>query len=111
MNRCVIIGGAPIENYREIRKYLKTDDYIICCDSGLMHCEGLCIQPNLIIGDFDSWNGPMLPEETMRLPREKDDTDTMAAVREAVRRGFEEFLLLGVFGKRMDHTRALLMQL
>ena len=30
----------------------------------------------------------------------------MAAVREAARRGFEEFLLLGVFGERMDHTLA-----
>lgn len=106
MKRCVIIGGAPIGNYSEIRKYLKTDDFIICCDSGLKHREGLGIEPDLIIGDFDSWNGPVIPAETVRLSREKDDTDTMAAVREADRRGFENYLLLGVFGKRMDHTLA-----
>ena len=106
MKRCVIIGGAPIRNYSVLRNYLKPDDFFIFCDSGLKHREGLCAEPDLIIGDFDSWDGPMLPAETVKLPREKDDTDTMAAVREADRRGFEEFLLLGVFGERMDHTLA-----
>lgn len=38
------------------------------------------------------------------LPREKDDTDTVYAAREAVRRGFEEYLLIGVVGGRFDHT-------
>ncbi|MCF0120032.1 MAG: thiamine diphosphokinase, partial [Oscillospiraceae bacterium] len=35
---------------------------------------------------------------------EKDDTDTVFAVREAMRRGFTEFLLIGVVGQRLDHT-------
>ena len=38
------------------------------------------------------------------LPRAKDDTDTVYAVREAVKRGFNEFLLIGVIGARLDHT-------
>ena len=106
MRRCVIVGGAGIRNYEEIRRYLQPDDFFICCDSGLKHCGGLGIVPDLIIGDFDSWKDPRLAVETIVLPREKDDTDTMAAVREAVRRGFERFLLLGVFGDRLDHTLA-----
>ena len=40
------------------------------------------------------------------LPRAKDDTDSVFAVKEALRRGFEEFLLLGAMGARLDHTLA-----
>ncbi len=104
MQRCVIIGGADIGNYEAVRNYLQPDDFIVCCDSGLKHREGLSVQPNLVIGDFDSSENPHLPVETIVLPCEKDDTDTMAAVREMQKRGFEDFLLLGVFGGRMDHT-------
>lgn len=106
MQRCVIIGGAEILNYDAVRAYLRPDDFIVCCDSGLKHLDGLGIEPHLIIGDFDSHDDPGLPVETIVLPREKDDTDTMAAVRETVSRGFDDFLLLGVFGNRMDHTLA-----
>ncbi len=106
MRRCVIVGGAGIRRYEDIRKYLHPDDFIVCCDSGLKHRDGLGIVPDLIIGDFDSYEDPNLTIETIVLPREKDDTDTMAAVREAVRRGFDRFLLLGVFGDRLDHTLA-----
>ena len=38
------------------------------------------------------------------LPCEKDDTDTVFAVKEGMRRGFSEFLLLGAIGQRLDHT-------
>lgn len=106
MRRCVIVGGAGIRHYEKIRQYLQPDDFFVCCDSGLKHRDGLGIEPNLIIGDFDSYEDPHLSTETIMLPREKDDTDTMAAVREAVRRGFDRFLLLGVFGGRLDHTLA-----
>lgn len=106
MQRCVIIGGADIRDYKGLRGYLRPDDFIVCCDSGLKHLEGLGVEPHLIIGDFDSHDDPKLPIETIVLPCEKDDTDTMAAVRETVSRGFDDFLLLGVFGNRMDHTLA-----
>jgi len=104
MKRCVIIGGADISRYDIIKGYLKPDDFIICCDSGLKHRKGLGIQPNLIIGDFDSHENPNLPVETIVLPREKDDTDTVYAAKEGIKRGFRDFLLLGVIGGRLDHS-------
>lgn len=104
MRRCVIIGGADIGRYRRIRAHLQRDDFYICCDSGLKHREGLGIVPDLIVGDFDSHANPHLPVETLVLPREKDDTDTVFAAKEALARGFRQFLLLGVTGGRLDHT-------
>ena len=103
-NRCVIVGGADINNYQCIRGMLREDDFVICCDSGLRHTERLQIKPSLIVGDFDSYADPHLDIETITLPCEKDDTDTVYAVREAVRRGYRDFLLVGVAGGRLDHT-------
>ena len=104
MKRCVVIGGADIGRYDRIRSYLRADDFYICCDSGLKHREGLGIVPDLIVGDFDSYEDPHLEAETITLPCEKDDTDTVFAVKEALARGFHEFLLAGVIGGRLDHT-------
>lgn len=106
MKRCVIIGGAPIQNYENIKSCLKENDFNVFCDSGLRHMDALGISPDLIIGDFDSHANPCLPVETIVLPCEKDDTDTVFAVKEALKRGFEEFLLIGVIGGRLDHTLA-----
>ena len=104
MKRCVIVGGADINNYEFIRQTLCADDYVIFCDSGLKHLEQLQVKPNLIVGDFDSHENPHLDVETIVLPCEKDDTDTVYAVKEAVKRGFDDFLLIGVIGARLDHT-------
>ncbi len=104
MNRCVIIGGASIGNYELVRRYLKPEDFCIFCDSGLRHSALLEAVPQLIVGDFDSHPNPQLPVETIVLPCEKDDTDTMFAAKEAVKRGFSQFLLLGMTGGRLDHT-------
>ena len=104
MNRCVIIGGADISDYERIIGFLRPDDFCVCCDSGLRHADRLRITPSLIVGDFDSHEKPDTAVETIVLPVEKDDTDTVYAAREAVRRGFEDFLLIGVTGARFDHT-------
>ncbi len=104
MKRCVIVGGADINNYGFIREKLCADDYVVFCDSGLKHLEYLHAKPSLIVGDFDSHDNPHLHTETIVLPREKDDTDTVYAVKEAIKRGFDDFLLIGVVGARLDHT-------
>ena len=102
--RCVIVGGAPIRDYERVRAYLKEGDYLIYCDSGLCHMEGLGREPSLIVADFDSHEDPHMDVETIVLPVAKDDTDTVYAVREALARGYRDFLLIGVFGARLDHT-------
>ena len=104
MKRCVIVGGADINNYGFIHDKLCAEDYVVFCDSGLKHLEQLQVKPNLIVGDFDSHENPHLDVETIVLPCEKDDTDTVYAVKEAISRGFDNFLLIGVVGARLDHT-------
>lgn len=104
MSRCIIVGGADINNYDFIRESLQSDDYVIFCDSGLKHLSALQVKPSLIVGDFDSHENPHLDTETIVLPCEKDDTDTVYAMKEAIKRGYDTFLLIGVVGGRLDHT-------
>ena len=41
--------------------------------------------------------------EMIVLPRAKDDTDSVYAVKEALKRDFDEILMIGALGKRIDH--------
>ena len=61
---------------------------------------------DIVIGDFDHGKANALEgrDDIIRVPCEKDDTDTVYAVKEAVKRGFEDFLLIGVIGQRLDHS-------
>ena len=104
MRRCVIVGGAELGRPEEIRAYLREDDFFVYCDCGLRHVDALGRAPDLIVGDFDSHEDPHAAAETIVLPHVKDDTDSYFAAKEALSRGFRDFLLLGVVGARLDHS-------
>ena len=101
--RVVILGSAEIKNYEKISRFINPEDFIIACDGGLNHVEKLGLSPsavNLVVGDFDSHSRPSeqnFPSaEIIQLPCEKDDTDVFFAVKEALRRGFTDLVLIGV---------------
>lgn len=102
--RCVIIGGSEIRNYPLIRSYFRPGDFVIYCDCGLKHSDSLGVNPSLIIGDFDSSPIPQDTSNVIILPVVKDDTDTIFAVKESIRRGFSKVLMIGVTGGREDMT-------
>ena len=102
--RAVVIAGGEIISYERVRSFLKPEDYYIFCDSGLFHKEGVNVEPDLIIGDFDSHEKVDTGSEIITLPEMKDDTDSLSGVKLALKRGFKDFLLLGMTGRRMDHT-------
>ena len=86
MKTAVIFGAAPIKNYETVKKYISDDDFFIFCDGGLVHQKALDIAPDLIIGDFDSFELSDLSEkvrkntEIIKLPCEKDDTDVFFVI-------------------------------
>ena len=59
--RCVVVSAAEIKNYEKISSYLQPDDYFVVCDGGLNHCKPLGIKPDLIVGDFDSFDKAEIP--------------------------------------------------
>ena len=109
VKRCVIVAAGEIGNYERARAFLHEDDFFIFCDGGLSHAGGLGIKPDVVVGDFDSCDANDLEwwkqkSEIIQLPREKDDTDTLYAVKLAVERGYNDFVLLGAMGGRFDHA-------
>lgn len=101
--KCIIFAGGQFE-YTDFRD---SADLVICADSGMKHAEKLNIVPDILIGDFDSYAGD-IPEniEVIRSVPEKDDTDTLLAVKTAIKRGCTEIHLYGALGARFDHTYA-----
>lgn len=106
MSRCVVVAGADIHDYEWVISHLNEDDFFVYCDCGLRHMEKLGRTPGLIVGDFDSYDKPSFDTEIISLPTQKDDTDTFFAVKEMLKRGYKDFVLLGVIGNRFDHTMA-----
>lgn len=105
-NRCVIVAGGDC--CKDDLLLLCDTDYIIAADSGLKILLENGIEPQLLVGDFDSYNG-QIPEgfEVIRLPEHKDDTDLLFAARTGVEKGFKNFVVLGGYGSRPDQNLAM----
>lgn len=113
MDRCIVIGAGEL-TVPGIE--VKDGDFVIAADAGFSHCERLGIEPDLIVGDFDSLkegDGEALeeirrrePERILTLPSEKDDTDMLAAIRVGLEKGCREFFLYGGLGGRLGHMIA-----
>ena len=107
MDTCVIFCAGEFD--RLIQPIRRTD-LVIAADGGLRHLTQLGIQPDIILGDFDSLG--YTPEGAQVYPVEKDDTDSMLALRHGLRRGCTRFVLYGSLdGPRLDHTIANLQSL
>ena len=80
--------------------------FVIAADGGLNYLEEAKVKPDIIIGDFDSLGRVPEGEMVIRCNAEKDDTDTMISVREALSRGAKTILIYGGLGGRLDHSIA-----
>ncbi len=104
--RAFIYTGGTI-NKNNITEHPKSDDLKIAADAGYENALALGEKVDLLLGDFDSFVGK-LPEgvETIKVPAEKDFSDTQLAVNEALARGANELVIIGGLGGRLDHTLA-----
>lgn len=111
--RCIMMCAG---NYHPMEIQRDPDDFVIAVDGGLSHLIRQGIRPDFLLGDFDSL-GPenaeiaagyraMGDSSFLELPVEKDDTDTMAAAKLGIEKGYTEFLIYGGLGARLDHTIA-----
>ena len=97
---CYIVGAMDPGPLRFPRPGL-----IIAADGGYAHLRGQGLAPDIAVGDFDSLG--YIPEKNVvRHPPEKDDTDTMLAIRLGLERDYGVFVLYGCLGGRLDHTYA-----
>ena len=108
---CILLGSAALTGGEaEVLAAAGADTdtaLVICADGGIRNARALGLRPDILVGDGDSggFDGQeRLPEaEYIRLPAEKDETDTLACARLALARGCGRFYLLGCSGGRLDH--------
>lgn len=102
MGKCIVFCAAEFDR---LACPIEPEDYVIAADGGLQHTQALGIEPQEILGDFDSLG--YIPQDARVFPVEKDDTDAMLAARRGLALGFRELLYYGSLdGKRLDHTVA-----
>lgn len=102
MKRALIFGGGI---YGTEFPVISSDDFIIAADKGIEILTQKGISPHITVGDFDS--SSVIPtKNVIKLPVEKDVTDTHAAVDIALENGCREIHIYGGMGGRIDHTFA-----
>lgn len=111
MRRCLIITGGKLDmsfagQFLEHERF----DRVIAVDAGLEAVKVLGLEPDMIVGDFDT-----VKPETLAYYRrrehivwdihqpEKNETDTELALLKAQASGCGEIVILGATGVRMDH--------
>ena len=103
MRAFVFTGGEIYHQYIEERP--EEGDLIIAADAGYRNATLMGVHINILIGDLDSLG--MIPDdvdEVIKLPAEKDETDTQIAVDTAIERGADEIVIVGSTGGRLDHA-------
>lgn len=102
---CWIFGGAPVSSSYNVNP--PSGAYLIAADSGYSLIKRLDLEPNVLVGDFDSMTEDIPTNcEVITAPAEKDDTDTMLAAKIAMSRGYSDITIAGSLGGRLDHTIA-----
>lgn len=80
---------------------------VICADTAYRQAAQAGITPDVVIGDFDHEAGQAAKfGKIIRVPSEKDDTDTMLCIKYAIEAGAGEIVIAGGIGGRLDHTIA-----
>ena len=111
---CIIVGAGTL-SVPDIP--VQSGDFVIAADGGYAYCRRLGVEPDLILGDFDSLDEENRrhveavrqerPDRVQLLPVMKDDTDMLAAMKEGLKRSFRSFdIYAAAQGKRLSHTIA-----
>ena len=103
--RVCYVGGAMALSLG-LRPYPAPGDYVIAADRGYDSLMAYGVTPDLVVGDFDSLGYTPKHPNVVQLPKMKDDTDMVYALRKGLELGYRRFVLLGGVGGRLEHTFA-----
>jgi len=109
MRKCIILANGKSPK-KSIITFFQRKGYskLICADGGSNSALKMNMIPDVIIGDLDSISSESLKEfkavsKIIRLKRQ-NDTDVEKCLKYAIKNNFDEALLVGITGNRLDHT-------
>ena len=89
-----LIFTSFVQNLSRIHIDSNEFDLVICADGGLEIAKKLGISPDIPIGDYDSMQLPQ-NQKIIKLPMEKNMTDSEAAIDFAISDGFNDITVIG----------------
>lgn len=97
------------ENINDENVVSSSGALFIAADSGIETALKFNIKPNILIGDFDSSSVDLIDYDIkntkiIKYPAEKDDTDSMLAVKYSLENGYKNIVIIGGLDGRIDHT-------
>ena len=99
---CYVVGAMSLS--LSLRPCPAQGDYVIAADRGYDSLMAYGVNPDLVVGDFDSLGEVPNHPNVIQLPAEKDDTDMVFALRQGLDLGYRRFVMLGGVGGRLEHT-------
>lgn len=102
--KSVILCDGDIPKKTFIDQEISGSDLLIAADGGAYHAQKLGLQPDVIIGDMDSYN--VTGDEKADVIRDGDQetNDLEKALAYAIKNACRQVVVLGATGKRLDHT-------
>ena len=113
-NKAVVALNGELKGDREEFKKLigEKDIFFIAADGGALFLESIGFLPDVIIGDFDSLTEAQykryekLGAKIIKYPVEKNETDGELALQYCQERGFNNIIIIGFAGGRLDQQLA-----
>ena len=113
-NRVVVaLNGELKGDVEEYKKLIGEKDILfIAADGGALFLESIGFLPDVIIGDFDSLTKTQYQRyekmgvKIIKYPVEKDETDGELALQYCRQRGFDNIIIIGFAGGRLDQQLA-----
>jgi len=109
LKKCLILANGKPPT-KDVINILMKHNYstLFCADGGANAAMKMGLFPHYIIGDLDSIQSETVNHyfgktEILKL-NGKNDTDVEKCLKSAIKKKFDEAILMGVTGDRLDHT-------
>lgn len=106
MKSYIFIGGEMDKSALE--SPIPENALVVAADSGYDNAKklGYAERCDFVVGDFDSTKEKAFCSRAkiIRVPSEKDETDTQLAINTAIENGANELYIIGGLSGRLDHT-------
>lgn len=109
LKKCVVLANGKPPSKSNLSFLLKNFcSSLFCADGGANTAKKMGFIPNFIVGDLDSINASTLQyfKEKSRIIKlsRQNDTDVEKCLKLAIKLKYDEAILAGVTGDRLDHT-------
>jgi len=109
LKKCIVLANGKPPKKNVVTFFKKRGfDNLICADGGANSAMNMNLIPDIILGDLDSISTKALHKyksisKIIEIKRQTD-TDVEKCLKYAIKNKFDEVLLTGATGNRLDHT-------